>query len=115
MNSLDEMLSDDQVRLIEKLLHSHACMLEWQGQVSMLLGKLVTSVSLRTDAPSDTAGSRESSADPTREPQEGEAEGDYHRQCYTQSRVHEALVGGFSNTLLSGHSTLGHQETDHWL
>ena len=28
MHSLDEMLSDDQVRLLEKLLHSHACMLE---------------------------------------------------------------------------------------
>ena len=38
---------DDQVRLIEKLLHSHVCMLEWQGQVSMLLGKLATSVSLK--------------------------------------------------------------------
>ena len=45
MHDLDEMLSDDQVRLIEKLLHSHVCMLEWQGQVLMLLGKLVTSVS----------------------------------------------------------------------
>ena len=45
MHSLDETLSDDQVRLIEKLLHSHVCMLEWQGQVSMLLGKLATSVS----------------------------------------------------------------------
>ena len=72
MHSLDEMLSDDQVRLIEKLLHSHACMLEWQEQVLMLLGKLVTSVSLRTDAPSDTAGSRESSADPSqRTPRKG--------------------------------------------
>ena len=45
MHGLDETLSDDQVRLIEKLLHSHVCMLKWQGQVSMLLGKLVTSVS----------------------------------------------------------------------
>ena len=45
MHGLDEMLSDDQVRLIEKLLHSHACTLEWQGQVLMLLGKLVTSIS----------------------------------------------------------------------
>ena len=45
MHGLDEMLSDDQVRLLEKLLHSHVCILEWQGQVSMLLGKLVTSVS----------------------------------------------------------------------
>ena len=45
MHSLDEMLSDDQVRLLEKLIHSHACMLELQGQVSMLLGKLATSVS----------------------------------------------------------------------
>ena len=47
MHGLDEMLADDQVRLIEKLLHSHACMLEWQGQVLMLLGKLATSVSLK--------------------------------------------------------------------
>ena len=45
MHSLDETLSDDQVRLIEKLPHSHACMIEWQGQVLMLLGKLVTSIS----------------------------------------------------------------------
>ena len=108
MHGLDEMLSDDQVRLLEKLLYSHACILEWQVKVSMLLGKLVTSVSPKmyltllmysqTDAPSAAAGSLESSADPTREPQEGEAEGDYHGQCYTRSRVHEALVGGFSNT-----------------
>ena len=33
---------------VEKLLHSHACMLELQGQVSMLLGKLATSVSPKT-------------------------------------------------------------------
>ena len=45
MHGLDEMLSDDQVRLLEKLLHGHVCMLEWQGQVSMLLGTLATSVS----------------------------------------------------------------------
>ena len=45
LHGLDEILSDDQVRLLEKLLYSHVCMLEWQGQVSMLLGKLVTSVS----------------------------------------------------------------------
>ena len=124
MHGLDETLSDDEVRLIEKLLHSHAWMLEWQGQVSMLLGKLATSVSLKTylallndsqtNAPSDAAGSCENSPDPTREPQEGEADSGYHRQSYTRSRVHEALGRGFGNIVFSGHPTLCHQENDCW-
>ena len=34
--------------MVAKLYRSHACMLEWQGQVSMLLGKLSTSVDHKT-------------------------------------------------------------------
>ena len=64
----------------------------------------------QTDAPSDAAGSRENLSDPTREPQEGEADGGYCRQSYTWSGVHEALGRGFSNIVLSGHPTLCHQE-----
>ena len=41
----DEPLSDEQAVMVTDLCRSHTCMLEWQGQVSMLLGKLATSVS----------------------------------------------------------------------
>ena len=41
----DEPLTDEQALLVINLFRSHTCMLEWQGQVSMLLGKLATSVS----------------------------------------------------------------------
>ena len=47
IQALDEPLSDEQALMIMDLFQSHACMLEWQGQVSMLLGKLATSVSLK--------------------------------------------------------------------
>ena len=41
----DEPLTNKQALLVTDLFSSHTCMLEWQGQVSMLLGKLATSVS----------------------------------------------------------------------
>ena len=41
----DEPLTNEQALLVTNLFRSHTCMLEWQGQVSMLLGKLATSVS----------------------------------------------------------------------
>ena len=47
IQALDEPLSDEQALMITDLFQSHACVLEWQGQVSMLLGKLATSVSLK--------------------------------------------------------------------
>ena len=34
--------------MVAKLYRSHACMLEWQGQISMLLGKLSTMVDHKT-------------------------------------------------------------------
>ena len=43
----DEPLTNEQALLVTDLFRSHACMLEWQEQVSMLLGKLATSVSLK--------------------------------------------------------------------
>ena len=41
----DEPLTNEQALLVTDLFRSHAYILEWQGQVSMLLGKLATSVS----------------------------------------------------------------------
>ena len=45
IQALDKPLTDEQALMITDLFWSHACMLEWQGQVSMLLSKLATSVS----------------------------------------------------------------------
>ena len=47
IQALDEPLSDEQAMMVTDLFQSHACMQEWQGQVSMLLGKLTTSISLK--------------------------------------------------------------------
>ena len=48
IQSLDQPLTDDQAHMVADLYRSHACMLEWQGQVSMLLGKLSTAVDHKT-------------------------------------------------------------------
>ena len=45
---LDEPLSDDQSCVVANLFRSHACKIKWQGQVSMLLGKLLTLLSPKT-------------------------------------------------------------------
>ena len=45
---LDKPLSDDQSHMVVNLFRSHACKIEWQGQVSMLLGKLLTLLSPKT-------------------------------------------------------------------
>ena len=48
IKSLDQPLTDEQAWMVAKLYRSHACMLEWQGQVSMLLDKLSTMVDHKT-------------------------------------------------------------------
>ena len=48
IKSLNQALTDEQAWMVTKLYRSHACMLEWQGQVSMLLGKLSTLVDHKT-------------------------------------------------------------------
>ena len=45
LQAWDEPLTDEQALMVTNLFRSHTCMLEWQGQVSMLLKKLTTSVS----------------------------------------------------------------------
>ena len=40
IQALDEPLMDEQALMVMDLFRSHACMMEWQGQVSILLGKL---------------------------------------------------------------------------
>ena len=44
IESLDQPLTEKQARMVADLYRSHACMLEWQGQVSMPLGELSTSL-----------------------------------------------------------------------
>ena len=42
IKSLETPLTNAQAQMVADLFRSHCCMLEWQAQVSMLLGKLAT-------------------------------------------------------------------------
>ena len=117
----DEPLTDKQALLVTDLFRSHTCMLEWQGQVSMLLGKLATSVSPKLflvilnstvkllHQVTPTRSYYE--VDPTWEAKMSTHEGMTGSTGIPWSRLHEAVGWWFSDTLPHCNTVLCHQKS----